>query len=201
MIDRGPLKVLQTSQTLRRRLRPMLAAVALTLLVASPLLSAQVTLRNVVTGDLIDLDEAQEEGRDTEAVKQFLQTGRNIYNTDAACLKEGESLFLTACSACHGHHAEGKIGPSLTDDYVTYPEGLTEEGFFSILFGGARASMGPQYLALTMDEMLLVMAWVRHIYHGDVSAAEWLTAEEKKAYTPNHDAKPPEVPAGASCDR
>lgn len=201
MIEQGILNVLQASQTLCHRLRPLIAGAALALLFASPLVSAQVTLRNVVTGDLIDLSEAQEEGSDTEAVKQFLQTGRNIYNNDAACLKEGESLFLTACSACHGHHAEGKIGPSLTDDYVTYPEGWTEEGFFSIIFGGARASMGPQYLALTMDEMLLVMAWVRHIYHGDVSLAEWMTADEKKAYTPNHEAKAPEVPAGASCNR
>ena len=184
------------------RLRSMLAiAAAATLFLASPLLSAQVTLRNVVTGEIISLDDAQEEGRDTAAVKQFLQTGKNPYRTDPACLKEGESMFLTACSACHGHHAEGKIGPSLTDDYWTYPEGQTEEGFFSIIFGGARASMGPQYLALTLDEMLLVMGWVRHIYHGDGSTADWMSAEEKAAYVPNHDAKGPEVPAGASCKR
>lgn len=159
----------------------------------------QPTFRNVVTGDEIDLSEAKEEGRDTEAVKNFLQTGANIYNEDAACLKKGESLFLTACSACHGHHAEGKIGPSLTDEYWTYPEGASEQGFFSIIMGGARASMGPQYLNLTIDEMLLVMAWVRHMYHGDVSAADWMTPEQKAAYKPYEIGQELKVEDGASC--
>lgn len=166
---------------------------------AAAIAYAQATFRSVVTGEILSLDDAQPEGRDTPAVKEFLQTGRNPYNSQPACLKGGESLFLTACSACHGHYGEGKIGPSLSDDYWTYPEGLTDEGLFSIIFGGARASMGPQYLALTLDEMLLVMAWTRYLYHGPVDRAEWMTAEERAAYQPYENGRTPEVEEGAAC--
>ncbi|MFV0477145.1 MAG: cytochrome c(L), periplasmic [Parahaliea sp.] len=183
----------------RWRLQMAVAVLALSGVVFSPLLSAQIAFRNVVTGGLIDLEDAQEEGRDTEAVKHFLQSGNNIYNNNPACLKEGESLFLTACSACHGHHAEGKIGPSLTDDYWTYLEGQTDDGFFSIIFGGARASMGPQYLALTLDEMLLIMSWIRHMYHGDLSTADWMTDEDRAAYKPYELNQELVIPEGASC--
>lgn len=160
---------------------------------------AQITFRNVTDGSELNLSDAREEGRDTPGVKQFLQTGKNPYNSKPACLKQGEDLMLTACSACHGHYAEGKIGPSLTDDYWTYPEGKTDEGLFSIIFGGARAQMGPQYLSLTLDEMLQVMAWVRHIYHGPVEAADWMTEEERKVYTPWSPDQKLEVPDGAVC--
>jgi len=160
---------------------------------------AQITFRNVTDGSELNLSDAREEGRDTPGVKQFLETGKNPYNSKPACLKQGENLMLTACSACHGHYAEGKIGPSLTDDYWTYPEGKTDEGLFSIIFGGARAQMGPQYLSLTLDEMLQVMAWVRHIYHGPVEAADWMTDEERKVYTPWSPDQKLEVPDGAVC--
>ncbi len=32
--------------------------------------------------------------------------------------------------------------------------------------------------------MLLIMAWIRHIYTGPAADADWLTPEQKKAYTP-----------------
>jgi len=170
-----------------------------TLLLAATAAQAQITFRNVTDGSALDLNNAREEGRDTPGVKQFLETGKNPYNEKPACLKLGEDLMLTACSACHGHYAEGKIGPSLTDDYWTYPEGKTDEGLFSIIFGGARAQMGPQYLSLTLDEMLQVMAWVRHIYHGPVEAADWMTDEQRKTYKPWSPDQKLDVPAGATC--
>jgi cytochrome c oxidase cbb3-type subunit 3 len=36
---------------------------------------------------------------------------------DAAVLSSGQAIFKQTCSACHGDHAEGKVGPNLTDDY------------------------------------------------------------------------------------
>jgi cytochrome c-L len=53
---------------------------------------------------------------------------------------------LTACSGCHGHEAEGKLGPGLADDYWTYPAAATDQGLFEVLFGGANGMMGPQYV-------------------------------------------------------
>jgi len=152
-------------------------------------LTAQIPLYNIVTGDPLDLGEAYEDGRDTPAVQEFLATGLNIYNEDAEALPKGEEAFATACSGCHGHYAEGKLGPGLNDDYWTYPENDTDEGLFRTIYGGASGMMGPQYAALTLDEMLLTMAWVRHLYTGPADTAYWLTPEQRDSFTPY-------VPAG-----
>ncbi|WAC26231.1 cytochrome c(L), periplasmic [Ancylobacter sp. SL191] len=145
---------------------------------------AAIMLTNTVTGAPLELSEAPEEGRDTEAVKTFLATGTNIYNEKAVCLPKAHELFLSMCSGCHGHYAEGKIGPGLNDSYWTYPKNETDQGLFETIFGGAQGQMGPMYGALNMNEMLLVMAWVRHVYKGDPQSATWLTAEQRSTFKP-----------------
>lgn len=145
---------------------------------------AAIMLTNTVTGAPLDLSEAPEEGRDTEAVKTFLATGTNIYNESPVCLPKGHELFLSMCSGCHGHYAEGKIGPGLNDSYWTYPKNETDQGLFETIFGGAQGQMGPMYGALNMNEMLLVMAWVRHVYKGEPDSATWLTAEQRSKFKP-----------------
>lgn len=145
---------------------------------------AGVNLSNTITGETLNFNEALPEGRDTVGVKTFMETGRNPYAEDASCLKQGEQIFLSACSGCHGHLGEGKIGPGLNDSYWTYPQNETDEGLFSTIFGGARASMGPQYQNLTLDEMLKVMSWVRHLYKDAPEKATWLTPEQRKKFKP-----------------
>ncbi|MGD9544873.1 MAG: cytochrome c(L), periplasmic [Methylocystis sp.] len=158
--------------------------------------TAGITFRNTITGEVLNFDDALPEGKDTEGVKQFMATGKNPYNEDASCLKQGEQLFLSACSGCHGHLGEGKIGPGLNDDYWTYPQNETDEGFFSTIYGGAQASMGPQYQNLTLDEMLQVMAWVRHLFKDDPQKATWLTDDQRKAFKPyaGHETLPDNPP-------
>ncbi len=148
-------------------------------------------LRNTVTGEPMSLADALPDGRDTEGVKLFLQTGHNPYNSDKSCLRKGANMFLTACSGCHGHLAEGKIGPGLNDNYWTYPKNMTDQGLFETIFGGAQAQMGPQSLNLTLDEILQVMSWVRHLYKDDVKDAPWLTEDEKKNFKPYSEAQSP----------
>jgi cytochrome c-L len=155
-----------------------------------------ITFRNTVTGEVLNFDDALPEGKDTEGVKQFMGSGKNPYNEDASCLKQGEQLFLSACSGCHGHLAEGKIGPGLNDAYWTYPQNETDEGLFSTIFGGAQASMGPQYQNLTLDEMLKVMAWIRHLFKEAPEKASWLTDDQRKAFKPyaGHETLPDNPP-------
>ena len=164
-----------------RRLFPLGIALALGIL---PALAQDTVFRNTVTGEVLDFSYAMPEGRDTEGVKQFMVTGVNSYNERKECLAKAEELFLTACSGCHGHLGEGKLGPGLNDNYWTYPKNTTDKGLFETIYGGANAQMGPQYGQLTLDEMLHVIAWVRHIYTGPVADAEWLTEEQKKTFKP-----------------
>jgi len=134
---------------------------------------ADITLRHAILGTPLDLSVAKK-GGDTPAFKEFMKDGKNPYNTDEKAIKEGESLFMTGCSGCHGHEAEGKLGPGLADDYWTYPSIATDKGLFELLFGGAKGMMGPQYVNFNTDEMLKIMAWIRSIYKGSPKKAKWL---------------------------
>ncbi len=173
----------RVKSSLMRALLPAAIATALTVAAA---VAQQLTFRSTVTGEALDLNQALEEGRDTDAVRHFLATGENIYNENPKTLPQGEELFLTACSGCHGHFGEGKIGPGLNDDYWTYPKNKTDQGLFETIFGGAQAQMGPQYGNLTLDQMLLVMSWVRHLYTGAPETAEWLPEDKRAQFKPYH---------------
>lgn len=140
--------------------------------------------RNTITGEDLKVSEtANPEGRDTEAVKKFLESGINLYTEVKACLPKGEEVYLTSCSGCHGHVAEGKVGPGLNDAYWTYPKNKTDKGLFETIYGGAQGMMGP-HNDLPLDEILKVIAWIRHLYTGDVAEADWLTEEQKKTFVP-----------------
>lgn len=142
--------------------------------------------RHTITGELLDLSLAK--GADTEAVKRFKETGKNPYNGDPEAVKKGGDLYLSACSGCHGHNAEGKLGPGLADDYWTYPKNATDKGLFETLYDGAQGMMGPQRGNLSIDEMLLIMSWMRSVYQGDPHKAEWLAPEERNDVKPaTHD--------------
>jgi cytochrome c-L len=138
--------------------------------------------QHTITGETLDLNTAPKEGRETAAVKKFLETGHNPYNEDATCFARGEYLFLSSCSGCHGHLAEGKVGPGLNDNYWTYPKNKTDKGMFETIFGGAQGMMGP-HNDLQLNEILLLMGWIRHLYTGPMEDAPWLTPEQAKAFT------------------
>ncbi len=142
-------------------------------IMAIPAAHADITLRHALTGEVLDLSFAKK-GGNTDVFKQFMQNGKNPYNGNEEAIKKGESLYMTGCSGCHGHEAEGKLGPGLADDYWTYPRNSTDVGLFEVLFGGANGMMGPQYVNFSTDDMLHIMAFIRHIYKGDPKKADWL---------------------------
>ncbi len=141
-------------------------------LLLAPAAQADITFRNAVTGETLDLSYGKKGPE--EAFKKFQQTGKNPYNGNKEAVEQGHSLYLTGCSGCHGHDAEGKLGPGLADDYWTYPRALSDVGLFEILFGGAQGMMGPQYTNMSNDDLLKIMSWIRSLYTGDPAKAEWL---------------------------
>jgi cytochrome c-L len=149
------------------------AAAFATLALSSSIAQADITLNHAITGEVLDMSVAKS-GGNTEAFKQFMQKGKNPYNGDKEAVEKGKSLYMTGCSGCHGHEAEGKLGPGLADDYWTYPANATDKGLFELLFGGANGMMGPQYVNFSTDEMLHIMAFLRDIYKGDPKKAKWL---------------------------
>jgi cytochrome c-L len=164
---------------------PLLAAA--TALVAHAAIAAEV-FRHTITGEELKImEESPAEGRDTAAVKKFLEDGTNLYIENKSCLPKGEEAYLVACSGCHGHVGEGKVGPGLNDNYWTYPKNTTDKGLFETIFGGAQGMMGPHGSHLQLDETLKLIAWIRHLYTGEASTAEWLTPEQQKAFKPYKD--------------
>jgi cytochrome c-L len=149
------------------------AAAFAALALASTGAQADITLHHAITGEVLDMSVAKP-GGNTEIFKQFMQTGKNPYNGNKEAVEKGKSLYMTGCSGCHGHEAEGKLGPGLADDYWTYPANATDKGLFELLFGGANGMMGPQYVNFSTDEMLHIMAFIRDIYNGDPKKAKWL---------------------------
>jgi cytochrome c-L len=148
-----------------------------------PATTSPLTFDNTVTGEPLDLTIGPKEGRDTPAVKEFFKTGVDPYIEVKDCLPKAQTLFLESCSGCHGQVGEGKIGPGLNDNYWTYPKNTTDKGIFETIYGGARAQMGP-HSDLQLDELMLIIAWIRHLYTGPVEDADWLTDEQKKTFKP-----------------
>ncbi|MGZ5007743.1 MAG: cytochrome c(L), periplasmic [Methylobacter sp.] len=156
---------------MNRKKRLAVSAAGLVLISSAAL--AETTFRNAITGAPLDMSVAKSGGN--EAVfNQFKESGKNPYNGNKEAIEKGYNLYLTACSGCHGHEAEGKLGPGLSDDYWTYPAAATDQGLFEILFGGATGMMGPQYVNLSTDDMLMIMSWIRDIYTGNPKKAKWL---------------------------
>jgi cytochrome c-L len=162
-------------------------------------MAEQITFVHTITGEPLDFSRANPEGKDTPAVKEFMQTGVDPYIEVAACLPKGEELFLVACSGCHGHVGEGKLGPGLNDNYWTYPKNTTDKGLFETIYGGANGMMGPHW-DLQLDEILLIMAWIRHFYHGPIEDAVWLTPEQQKTFVQFDPAHPKAIAAEGACE-
>jgi putative heme-binding domain-containing protein len=98
----------------------------------------------------------------------------NPFSTDAD-LKEGEALFQTHCSYCHGSFGEGGRGADLTAG-IYRRGGSDRELYTSVRFGVPGSEMGP--VRATDDEVWKMVAWVKRLGSqgllekapGDVSA-------------------------------
>jgi cytochrome c-L len=146
---------------------------------------AQQSFTNTVTGEALDIEgTARRGGRNTPAVKMFMKTGVNPYIEVPGCLPLGEQMFVEFCSGCHGRVGEGKIGPALNDSAWIYSKNKTDKGIFETIFGGAKGLMGPHAQDVELDDMLKMIAWIRHLQKDDVKDAEWLTPAQKQAFTP-----------------
>lgn len=181
--------------TTMKKLCRRAATAAVCIFTASVALAQAIEFQNTITGeDLHVMEKSNPKGRDTPGVKKFLATGVNPYIEKTECLPKGEEIYLESCSGCHGHIGEGKVGPGLNDSYWTYPKNKTDKGLFETIFGGANGMMGP-HNDLEIDEILHLMAWIRHIYKDDVNDADWLSKDQKKVFKPY---VPPEHHAEAS---
>src|SRR3954454_20430850 len=69
---------------------------------------------------------------------------------------QGKFVFRTKCSACHGTHGEGNLGPSLVD----IAEKMTEADQVALVRSG-RGRMPPFAPALTNADIAAVVTYTR----------------------------------------
>ena len=105
----------------------------------------------------------------TDAEKEFLATGKNIYVGDAEAIKMGKKRYnLWSCTQCHGPTAKGQVGPGLTGPKYNYAKDVTNKGMFETIWAGTNGGMGGKGYGimaaddgLTVDELLKIIAFVR----------------------------------------
>lgn len=85
----------------------------------------------------------------------------NPFAGDAAAAVEGKRLFLKmGCYSCHGHEAEGAVGPDLTDDEWIYKP--TDSMIFNTIAKGRRGTvMAPFSDQLTPEEIWKIVEYLR----------------------------------------
>jgi cytochrome c(L) len=86
---------------------------------------------------------------------------KNPFDGDPAAAAEGKKLFLkTGCYACHGHEAEGAVGPDLTDDEWIYQP--TDAMIFNTINRGRPGTvMAPFGDQLKPEEIWKIVEWLR----------------------------------------
>ena len=79
-----------------------------------------------------------------------------------AVLDAGRARFTRTCAACHGEHAQGLIGPNLTDDRWIHG-GTVEQIFQSVAKGWPAKGMPPWGRAVKPEELAALVSYVRSI--------------------------------------
>lgn len=89
------------------------------------------------------------------------QAVKNPFDGDAAAAAEGKQIYLkNGCYACHGHEAEGAVGPDLTDDEWIFAP--SDKMIFNTIAKGRKGTvMSPFAGQMTPDEIWKVVEYLR----------------------------------------
>lgn len=85
-------------------------------------------------------------------------------STDAGVLADGQSIFKLNCVPCHGDHAQGVVGPNLTDDYWLHGSKINDL-FKTIKYGVAAKGMPTWEKQLSPKQIADVANYVKSL-HG-----------------------------------
>ncbi len=81
---------------------------------------------------------------------------------DSHEVAEGAKIFAQRCTTCHGDHAQGNIGPNLTDDYWIHGGRLTDIDR-TITQGVPDKGMPTWGQTMKPEEIVEVVAYVRSL--------------------------------------
>jgi len=160
----------------------VMAVVVILLLAAAVVLignaEADSHIKFVKTTDGSEIQFHEKAFEGTDAEKEFLNTGKNIYVGDAEAIKTGKKRYnLWSCTQCHGPTAKGQVGPGLTGPKYNYAKDATNKGMFETIWAGTNGGMGAKGFGLmteddgvTVDELLKIISFVRS--NGSITGNE-----------------------------
>jgi len=85
-------------------------------------------------------------------------------NHDPAVIAAGQAIFTLRCAPCHGDHAQGNVGPNLTDDYWLHGSKINDV-FKTIKYGVAAKGMPTWEKQLSPKDIADVANYVKSL-HG-----------------------------------
>lgn len=120
------------------------------------------------------------------AKKEFLSKAANRVDentvkltNEPAVLASGQAIFNKTCVACHGDHAQGNVGPNLTDDYWLHGSKINDL-FKTIKYGVAAKGMPTWEKQLSPKQIADVANYVKSL-HGSNPANPKAPQGDKEA--------------------
>jgi cytochrome c oxidase cbb3-type subunit 3 len=90
---------------------------------------------------------------------------------DPATLAAGQLIFKTNCVPCHGDHAQGVVGPNLTDDYWLHG-GKINDLFKTVKYGVLTKGMPTWEKVLTPKQIADVVNYVKSLHGTNPAGAK-----------------------------
>lgn len=91
--------------------------------------------------------------------------------SDAKVLASGQLIFQQSCMPCHGDHAQGNVGPNLTDDYWLHG-GKINEVFKTIKYGVLAKGMPTWEKQLSAKQISDVANYVKSLHGTNPAGAK-----------------------------
>jgi len=90
---------------------------------------------------------------------------------DPAVLAAGKAIFVANCAACHGEHAQGNVGPNLTDDYWLHGHKINDL-FKTIKYGVLAKGMPTWEKQLSPKQISDVANYVKSLHDTKPAGAK-----------------------------
>ncbi|OCX53885.1 cytochrome C [Mucilaginibacter sp. PPCGB 2223] len=90
---------------------------------------------------------------------------------DPAVLAAGQVIFVSKCAPCHGDHAQGNVGPNLTDDYWLHGNKINDL-FKTIKYGVLAKGMPTWEKQLSPKDIADVANYVKSLHGSHPAGAK-----------------------------
>ncbi|MGN8068855.1 cbb3-type cytochrome c oxidase N-terminal domain-containing protein [Mucilaginibacter sp. 22184] len=91
--------------------------------------------------------------------------------TDPSVIASGQAIFKSTCAPCHGDHAQGNVGPNLTDDYWLHG-GKINDLFKTIKYGVLSKGMPTWEKQLSPKQISDVANYIESLHGSNPAGAK-----------------------------